>query len=188
MSVRSHYSATSYKNLRPGTWQHIRREKGEEMPSIVEAKAECGTCIYKRMAEQYMKELEMREKGIPLPYPEPVMIGNQMGVRKTSELGSVVTYQAPVQAEPEKPKEAPKGLFERFGAYVAKNQKDMRDRGETNLFDDLAKYGKGLSDGTASLGMEEIAGYEKKRAASKKFDPEADDRLLDELSGKKRKK
>jgi hypothetical protein len=90
--------------------------------------------------------------------------------------------ESQMQKEPEQQK---KGILSRFGAYVAKNQKAMRDAGEKTLGDEMGDWGKGILSGAGKLGQEEIDGLSRKKSVKKSN--EEDDELIDFLSGKKRR-
>jgi hypothetical protein len=178
MSVRSAYTQNSYKGYRPGTRQHGNKEvPGLYAPPISKDQPDCSECPYKRMAELYMKDLE-GVKVVPLK--------DESTVRKTTEIDlTAIKQQAGI-----KPKAEPKGLFAKFGAYVANNQRKNREAGDTSLFEDLGKYANNISKSAGKLGEEEIAGISKKKSATQKPSSKDDDDedTIDFLMGKKKMK
>jgi hypothetical protein len=174
MSIRSHNSRDSYLN-RPLTNGGSRRNR---TPSPIPPEAlapeetedfceECKKCPYKRLVEK-------------------AMIGNA----DKPMTDNVNKSQDPKQPQPESKSDKPRGLFKRFGDYVAKNQAANKAAGDTSLTDDLVSfgksYGKGLSDGAARVAGEEIAKIDKQRSVQKS--EEEDDELINFLSGKKKRK
>jgi hypothetical protein len=131
----------------------------------------CKVCVYKILVEKAMKE----NPNDPIPFVQSA----------TTKAPVVGTTQQPAPV-PEK-----KGALARFSAYIAKNQAANRAAGETSLSDELSNfgksYGKGISEGAASLGMEEIANVNKRKSDTAKRNPKDDDDLIDFLSGKRPK-
>jgi len=182
MSIRSHYSKDSYTN-RPLTNGGSRRNRTPS-PIPVEAlppedndmPVDCKRCPYKRLVDKALIETEDNP--------------TEQATYRTKEYRSNVepiTRRSIPAAEPVD--EKPRGLFKRFGDYIAKNQAANKAAGETSLTEDLMNfgksYGKGLSDGAASLGMEEIANINKKKSI--KRTEKEDDELINFLSGKRKR-
>jgi hypothetical protein len=130
--------------------------------------AKCKTCIYKILVEKAMRE-------------------------NPDNFVQSATTQTPVVGTTAQPSQVPekKSALARFSAYIAKNQAANRAAGDTSLSEELSNfgksYGKGISDGAASLGMEEIANVNKRKADTAKRNPKDDDDLIDFLSGRKPK-
>jgi hypothetical protein len=146
---------------------------------------ECKACIYKRLAEQYMKEKESGKGQVMttnIGSTGPSVTNPGYAVTPVSQI--VAAQQQPIQENTGK-----KGLFQRFCDYRSRNLKAMKAAGETSLMDDLQGTGgswmKGIANGAGSLGEEEIANISARKRA--KHDPSADDELTDFLMGKKRK-
>lgn len=167
MSVRSHYTENSYRNMR-ATMGNRAKWKSKA----------CENCIYRIQVET------MTSGGAVMPeIPNAENLTPKQLVREQRRR-QPVNQQVPVQATQIPGQEATekKTLFKRLGDYVAKNQADMKAAGETSLMEDLSDMGKKMFNNAGQLGQEEIDRINKKSAASKQNDEE----IMDFMIGKRK--
>jgi len=168
MSIRSHYTRDSYMN-RP---LHRRSRNNPELKNKDPCDA-CENCEYKQMVISAMSDIPSK---FDSPSHEP---DNYI-----PKVGFEYTKKYPTQTQESKSD----GLFKRFSRYIAKNQAANKAAGDTTLMEDVVKWGANISSGAAKLGEEEIAGLDRKKAATGQRDPRKDDELVDFLTGKKTRK
>jgi len=166
MSVRSHYTENSYRNMR-ATMGNRAKWKSKA----------CENCIYRLQVET------MTSGGAVMPeIPNAENLTPRQLVREQRRR-QPVNQQVPVQVT-QLPGETTekKSLLKRFGDYVAKNQADMKAAGETSLMEDLSDMGKKMFNNAGQLGQEEIDRINKKSADAKQNDEE----IMDFMVGKRK--
>ena len=159
MSVRSHYSETSFMNTRATSGARLRKQ--------------CKTCIYRMQVEGEIIE-NPAQKSFELLTPLQ---------QKRLER---IQKQVPKANIPEKivsPSEKATGIFKKIGNYIAKNQADLKAAGETSLMEDLSDAGKKMFNQAGQLGEEETANIRKLSRSSGSQRKDNDDEVIDFLIG-----